>query len=63
MPTKDIRKNDGELIQEYNDMMSINSHNSNVRPEWNGSGDYIVKFTLYGNYTPVKTSSSTEVIM
>ncbi|MFT5480865.1 MAG: hypothetical protein ACI9NN_001833, partial [Bacteroidia bacterium] len=37
--------------------------NSNVRPEWNGSGDYIVKFTLYGNYTPVKTSSSTEVIM
>ena len=53
--TKDAFKKEYEdLFETYNSKFSINQ-------EWLNEGDFIEKYSLYGDYTPVETSNSTTL--
>ncbi len=54
-----INKSKKEFVTKYNELMSSKLVNPSTQKQWNEPGDQIEKFTLYGNYTPVKTTSGT----
>ncbi|HBH06381.1 MAG TPA: hypothetical protein DDX92_07240 [Flavobacteriales bacterium] len=60
---KSPKKTDKQFIKEYNELMSTPSFNTDLTRQWSESGDQIQKFTMYENYTPVKTSSGSGTIV
>lgn len=59
---KSSKVNEKQLIEEYNQLMSTGTLKTSISQEWTEKGDNIEKFTMYGSYTPVKTSSGTGKI-
>lgn len=49
-------------IKEYKELMSTRILGDECGFEWIEKGDQIEKFTLYDNYTPVKTTLGTGTI-
>jgi hypothetical protein len=45
---------------EHKELMSSFENSFVVPVQWNDNGDQIEKFSLYENYTPVKTSGETS---
>lgn len=62
MTTKKPAKKD-KFTYEYEKIIGkeVNTNLSTKR-EWKKTGDFFEKFSLYENYTPVKTSGSTTLI-
>jgi hypothetical protein len=52
--TKDI------LFKEYEKLMKSSNDSFIVPVQWTNEGDTIERFSLYENYTPVKTSGDTS---
>lgn len=59
---KSTKKTEKQFIDNYNRLMSTNTLKNVIIHEWSEKGDHIEKFTMYENYTPVKTSSGTGAI-
>lgn len=55
IPDEKIEK----LIQEYNKIMEKSQTTFITNVQWKKKGDNFSKFTLYKNYSPVKTSGNT----
>ena len=53
---------DESLAEEYNKLFKTFDHTISIRQQWSKPGDIIQKFSIYENYTPVKTSGSTTLI-
>lgn len=59
-------KNDKEnkmedtLTKQYEKLMKTSNNSFVVPVQWTTEGDSIEKFSLYENYTPVKTSGDTS---
>ncbi len=51
-----------DFKNEYDTIIRMSENTVIVDIEWTENGDYFKKFTTYEDYTPVKTSSSTELI-
>lgn len=50
-----------DYIKEYRDLMNEGDTTfQDVHTQWNNRGDQIEKFTLYEDYTPVKTTGGTN---
>jgi hypothetical protein len=47
--------------QDYEELMNAVDTTLLREPEWKEQGDTIVKFSMYEEYTPVRTSSSTDL--
>lgn len=54
--------NQKKFIDDYNSIMKINKNTSSSKVEWSNKGDKIEKFTMYEDYTPVKTTSGSGMI-
>lgn len=52
-------KKDQDFIKEYKNLMTKAPVVSSLKLEWSQPGDKIEIFTVYEEYTPVKTSSET----
>ena len=48
-----------KLSKDYEEIMKTSEKTVIVDTQWSEKGDYFEKFSLYDNYTPVKTSGST----
>lgn len=48
------------LIKQYEELMESSKSSFVVPVQWTSEGDVIEKFSLYENYTPVKTSDNTS---
>lgn len=59
-PSKKTKK---KFVEEYNELMSNSTFKMGMYHEWSEKGDHIEKFTMYENYTPVKTSSGTGTVV
>ncbi len=59
---KRVKKSDTSFSKEYEELMSRNFNPYSDPVQWKEHGDQIEKFTLYENYTPVKTTSGTGVL-
>lgn len=60
---KTEKKLDKAFMKDYQKLMSTNtSPFFTINKEWNEKGDVIEKFSIYDNYTPVKTTSGTGII-
>jgi hypothetical protein len=57
------KETEKKLIEEYDRLMSTGTFKTGTAQEWSEKGDQIEKFTIYENYTPVKTSSGTGTIV
>ena len=52
------KQNTQKLIKEHQSLMTDNGgYYNKTQPQWTQVGDYFEKFTMYGHYTPVKTST------
>lgn len=60
---KSAKQAQKQYADEYNELMSTNSIKFANFQEWSEKGDEIVKFTMYDQYTPVKTSSGSGEII
>lgn len=49
-------------IEEYKKIISNDNETFVSNTEWLKAGDFFKKFSLYKNYTPVKTSGNTTLI-
>ena len=56
------KKTPPDFQEEYSQIMKNMSKLFFVERQWEKTGDNFVKFSLYENYTPVKTSGSTTLI-
>lgn len=56
----EIDLNKDEFISEYKNILDENTDLSDT--EWKEKGDFFKKFSMYDNYTPVKTSVNTTLI-
>ncbi|HRH56731.1 MAG TPA: hypothetical protein PLS10_03700 [Chitinophagales bacterium] len=56
--------NDNQFIDDYNYIMNLKTFTANPTPmvEWKTKGDNFRKLSLYKNYPPSKTTSSTTLI-
>lgn len=61
MKTKGVNDQD-KFTQEYNEIIGKSNNTTIVSTEWEKSGDFFEKFSLYENYTPVETSGNTVLI-
>ncbi|MCX2837271.1 hypothetical protein OQ279_03830 [Salinimicrobium sp. MT39] len=53
-------KNKSDLfLNDYEEIMKTSERTTIVEEQWSEEGDYFQKFSLYEDYTPVKTSGST----
>lgn len=52
---------ENQLIEDYEMLISSSEHSFVVPVEWNNEGDSIKRFSLYEDYSPVKTSSDTAL--
>ncbi|MCL6293896.1 hypothetical protein [Jejuia spongiicola] len=59
--TKRISKKtqEQELIEDYENLIGSSEFSFVVPMEWSNEGDSIKRFSLYEDYTPVKTSGGT----
>lgn len=57
---KIMDKKEYRLIKEYEKLMETSSDSFIVPVQWSNEGDSIERFSLYENYTPVKTSGDTS---
>lgn len=48
--------------KKYEKLMKTSKNTIIVDRQWAKKGDYFRKFSMYENYTPVKTSGSTTLI-
>lgn len=55
----DNQNNSHNFSDDYNDIMKASEKTVIVDTQWSEKGDYFEKFSLYDDYTPVKTSGST----
>ena len=60
MEGKEIKTTD-PYAQQYAEIMKSYRNTVAVPAEWSKKGDSFQKFSLYGNYTPVKTSDRTTL--
>lgn len=51
-----------KFTEEYEKIMGKERSTTLTTPEWNETGNFFKKFSLYENYTPVKTSGHTILI-
>lgn len=56
---KSSKESERKLIAEYDRLMSTGTFKTGTAQEWSEKGGQIEKFTIYENYTPVKTSNGT----
>ncbi|MDH5475463.1 MAG: hypothetical protein OEX22_07220 [Cyclobacteriaceae bacterium] len=62
MKNKQEKDQNIKFTKEYCEIMEIDNNSVFMDNQWKNEGDYIQKFSLYENYTPVKTSGSTTLI-
>jgi len=60
---KSLKKVEERFIEEYNELMTNSTFKIGINQEWSERGDRIEKFTMYENYTPVKTSGGTGAVI
>lgn len=48
-------------IMDYEELMKKPSYTKTVSREWTQQGDFFKRFSMYEEYTPVKTSSNTTL--
>lgn len=48
--------------KEYEQIIGVSKHTTITNIEWKESGDFFKKFSMYDDYTPVKTSSNTTCL-
>ena len=59
---KQTKKRSSEkLIEEYKEMFKNHFVTTPIKEEWRHPGDFFRKLSIYEDYTPVKTSGSTEL--
>ena len=60
MKKKKIIRTEDIAIKEYKKIMDSSNDSFIVPVQWTNEGDLIERFSLYANYTPVKTSGDTS---
>lgn len=61
MKGKQKKHQNSNFSKEYDKIMKMDNTSVIVNRQWNSEGDRIQKFSLYEDYTPVKTSGSTTL--
>ncbi len=60
---KSSKKPERDYSTEYSELFGKTNYYSSLNNiEWSNPGDTIKKFSLYEDYTPIKTSSETSLI-
>jgi len=62
MKNRQKRNQNYSFAKEYSEIVDIEKNSVKIERQWTSEGDQIQKFSLYDNYTPVKTSGSTTLI-
>lgn len=60
MKDENIVSNEDVFVQEYEELMQSSKDSFVVPVQWTDEGDSIQQFSLYEDYTPVKTSGDTS---
>lgn len=59
---KTFGKKYDSFTREYENLMKTSENTVIIGVQWFEKGDYFQKFSMYDNYSPVKTSGSTTLI-
>ena len=60
--TKQTKNKATKFSEDHQEIMKTSDHTTLVDVQWSEEGDFFQKFSLYENYTPVRTSGNTTLL-